>query len=274
MTLALALLLGVLIGISLGALGGGGSILTVPALVYVLGDSARSATTASLVIVGVTALVGALGHARAHHVRWTSGIVFGSVGIATSFVGTALNRRVDPNVLLLCFAALMLVAAVAMLRRSLVPTPDDEDGAPDGGSAAVAVRAPTSVRTQLTAAVTLKVVAAGLTVGLLAGFLGVGGGFIVVPALVLALNLPMPVAVGTSLLVIAINSAAALVARAGNDSFHWAVIVPFTIAAIGGSLAGKEVAGRVSSTTLTRAFAGLLVLVGAYVAVRSAAGLG
>ncbi len=114
-----------------------------------------------------------------------------------------------------------------------------------------------------------KVVAAGLVVGFLAGLLGVGGGFIIVPALVLALRYAMPVAVGTSLVVIAINSAGALLARAGHEQFHWSVIIPFTVAAIGGTLVGKQIADRVAGATLTRVFAVLLVVVAAYVAVRA-----
>ena len=121
MTLVLAALLGVVIGVSLGALGGGGSILTVPALVYALGQSAHSATTASLVIVGVSAAAGAAAHARAGRVKWSAGTGFGVAGIAASYAGTALNRRMDPNALLLAFAALMLITAFAMLLRSRRP---------------------------------------------------------------------------------------------------------------------------------------------------------
>lgn len=250
MTLALTLLLGAVIGISLGALGGGGSILTVPALVYVLGESARSATTASLVIVGVTSVVGAIGHARAGHVRWRAGLAFGLVGVAASYAGTALNHQVDSNMLLLAFAVLMLVAAAAMLRRAPAAEPAAEATAGSVGTA-------------------VKVIAAGLVVGFLTGFLGVGGGFVIVPALVMALAFPMPVAVGTSLLVIALNCAAALGARAGQGSFDWAVIIPFTAAAVVASLAGGLIAERVDARTLTRAFAALLVVVALYTAVRS-----
>lgn len=251
-----SVLLGLLIGVSLGALGGGGSILTVPALVYVLGESARGATTASLVIVGITALIGAFGHARSSHVRWTTGIVFGTTGIAASLVGTALNRQVDPNVLLLAFAALMLLAAAGMLRRATGPS------CPDESETSGATKA-------MSAAGIARFVSAGLLVGFLTGFLGVGGGFIIVPALVMVLGFTMPVAVGTSLLIIALNSAAALAARAGNATFDWPVIIPFTVAAIAGSLLGTRVANRVSNTTLSRAFAGLLILVAIYVAIHS-----
>ena len=298
MTLILAAILGVVIGISLGALGGGGSILTVPALVYALGQSPHSATTASLVIVGITAAAGAAAHARAGRVKWSAGTGFGVAGIAASYAGTALNRRMDPNALLLAFAALMLVTAVAMLLRSRprdskaveIPTqplpetvPMTRHRLPYGDAAAAlppasgdSVRPATVSPKRATAfgpALLGKVVLAGVAVGFLTGFLGVGGGFIIVPALVMVLGYPMPVAVGTSLLVIAINSAAALAARVGHQTFHWSVIVPFTLAAIVGSLAGRRASERMRPDTLARAFSGLLIAIAIYVTVRSLSAL-
>jgi uncharacterized membrane protein YfcA len=280
MTLVAALLLGVVIGLSLGALGGGGSILTVPALVYVISEPARAATTESLVIVGLTSLVAAIGHARAGHVRWSAGIAFGLTGVIASYAGTALNRRVDPNLLLLAFAGLIVLAAVAMLLRVRRPAkrPAVVPASVGGGGTHSGVEEPAGVADSLrrgafTPGVVVKVVAAGLVVGFLTGFFGVGGGFVIVPALVMAMGFEMPIAVGTSLLVIAINSAAALAARSGSETFHWAVIVPFTLAAIVGSLAGKLVADKVSSVTLTKAFVGLLAAVAIYVAIRSGVAL-
>jgi len=278
-TLGLSLGLGLLIGLSLGALGGGGSILTVPALVYAVGESARSATTGSLVIVGITAGVATLGHARAGRVRWGAGAAFGVAGVAASFAGTTLNARVDPNLLLVCFATLMLVAAVAMLAKTAVRA-DPQDDAHGRSQAAqdeeaAALRRPRSTLTVappartptpgLSAALAVRVVGGGLVVGFLTGFLGVGGGFIIVPALVLTLRYEMPTAVGTSLLIISLNSGVALVARSGHQRFHWAVIVPFTVGAIAGSSVGKRLADRISGTSLTRAFAVLLLAVAAYV---------
>ena len=284
MTLALAVGFGLLIGLSLGALGGGGSILTVPALVYALGESAQSATTGSLVIVGVTAAAAAVGHARAGHVRWRAGLGFGSAGVVASFGGTALNARVDPKLLLICFAGLMLVAATAMLTKTLVDAhPEgDDDARADAEAVALrrgavgtrsrqAVRVP--VRQRVSAAVVLRVAVAGIVVGFLTGFLGVGGGFVIVPALVLLLAYEMPTAVGTSLLIISLNSAVALLARSHSPTpFHWAVIAPFTVAAVLASVGGKRIADRVSSTQLTRAFAGLLLIVATYVLVRALLG--
>ena len=278
MSLLAAVGLGLLIGLSLGALGGGGSILTVPALVYVLGEPARAATTESLVIVGITALVAAIGHARAGRVKWGAGVAFGAIGVAASYAGTAANHSINPQLLLLAFAGLIVAAATAMIVRQRRCTDSADAAIPATtatGERPVRSRClpphPSHTRTSTTAVA--KVVAAGLVVGFLTGFFGVGGGFIIVPALVMALGYPMPVAVGTSLLVIAINSAAALAARAGDATFHWSVIIPFTAAAIASSLAGKRLADRVRPATLTRAFVALLLVVAAYVAIRSGAAL-
>lgn len=272
MTVLLAVALGLLIGLSLGALGGGGSILTVPALVYALGETVQAATTGSLVIVGITAAAAAVGHARAGRVRRRAGLAFGAAGVASSLVGTHLNARVQPEVLLIAFAVLMLVAAGAMLAKTMVAGgPDDDDdqqaGAPGRPArpGPVVQAQPDAPQARTGVRNVLPVLAAGLVVGFLTGFLGVGGGFVIVPALVLILKYDMPTAVGTSLVVISLNSAVALLARGGQDSFHWAVIVPFTLAAIAGSGAGRKVADRVDGPHLTRGFAVLLLLVAGYV---------
>jgi hypothetical protein len=286
MTIFAALGLGILIGASLGALGGGGSILTVPALVYILGEPAHAAITESLVIVGIASIAGVVGHARVKRVRWGPGVVFGLAGAVSSYAGTALNRHVSPNALLLAFAVLIVVVATGMLRRAQaqarVPARPEPVAAGVGAGSASAASAlggqhsspgggalwPASVRGGYPD-VALKIIMAGLVVGFLTGFFGVGGGFVIVPALVMALGYDMPIAVGTSLLIIAINSAPSLAARAGSEGFHWSVIIPFTAAAIAGSLYGKRVADYVAGTTLTKAFAALLFAVAAYVAIRS-----
>ena len=257
MIVAAAIGLGLFIGLTLGALGGGGSVLTVPALVHVIGQDVRAATTSSLFIVGVSSVIAALGHARSGRVRWGVGAAFGATGLAAGVAGTAANQRVDPDVLLLSFAGVILVAAVGMLANG--PSSDTDGGAD---------RRPEAAR-RWTPGRIGKVVAAGLVVGFMTGFFGVGGGFVIVPALTLALGMSMPLAVGTSLVVISINSAGALLARAGTADFDWAVIVPFTLAAIAGSLGGKKVADRVSERTLTRAFAVLLLGVAVHSATTS-----
>jgi uncharacterized membrane protein YfcA len=254
-----ALGLGAAIGLVLGALGGGGSVLTVPALVFVLGVTAQAATTASLVIVGITALVATFGHARSGHVRWRSGLLLAAAGVPASLGGTALNRLVSENVLLLAFAVLMLVAAVGMLIQP-PKHPADSDG-----------QAPS--RRDGSRRLWPRLMVAGLLIGALTGFFGVGGGFVIVPVLVVALSFPIASAVGTSLVVIALNAAVALAARIGQAELDWGVIVPFTAAAVLASLVGTRVADRLPANTLTRAFAGLLMFVAVYVAVRAVLGL-
>lgn len=255
MTLALSLLLGALMGLTIGALGGGGSILTVPALVFGLGLTAQEATTGSLVIVGVTAGIASIGYARDGNARWGRALVLVLAGVPASVAGSQLNRLVDPNVLLLAFAGLMVVAAVGMLVRSGRP---EETPGPAAG--------PERPQTGPSlAALSLRLLPAGLGIGFLTGFLGVGGGFVIVPALVLLLQYEMPVAVGTSLVVIALNSAVALGARAGSGHFVWPVLLPFTAAAVLTSLAGQRLGDRVDPDRLTQAFAVLLLLVAAYV---------
>jgi uncharacterized protein len=293
---------GLLIGLSLGALGGGGSILTVPALVYLLHQQPHAATTGSLLIVGITALAGTAAHWRAGRVRVAQGITFGVLGVAGSYAGTRLSASIHPDLLLALFAGLMLVAAAAMLRRrhagnrpapaEAVTVPGDQATAasfdPVAVPGPVRARAGTLNRPAPTAPGqppgtardrrgttpafrrALKIAVAATGVGLLTGFFGVGGGFVIVPALVLALGFEMPIAVGTSLLVISVNSAAALTARLGEGiHLDWALIGVFTLAALTGTLAGNRVASRVSASRLTAAFTLLLVAVAAYTLARS-----
>jgi uncharacterized membrane protein YfcA len=250
--------LGFLIGLSLGTLGGGGSILAVPALVYAAGQDPREATASSLLLVGVAALVGLGPHLRADRVRVGTGLAFGAAGIGGSLAGSVLNRRIDPDLLLFAFAGLILVAAWRMVTSCPTCTRVGEDQALRAGGVAVATRL--DLR-QVTA-----ILAAGTAVGFLTGLFGVGGGFVIVPALTLLLHLSMPVAIGTSLLVIAINSAVALAARVATTTIDWSVTIPFAIAAIGGVLAGGRVADRLDAERSLQWFAGLLTIVAAYTA--------
>ncbi|MDN5789353.1 MAG: sulfite exporter TauE/SafE family protein [Micrococcales bacterium] len=271
--LLLAVPLGVIIGLSLGALGGGGSILTVPALVYLLDQDPRGAITSSLLIVGVTSLIGLIPHARAGRVRMGQGLLFGLLGTAGSFAGSRLSVRVSPSVLLAAFAVLMLFVAALMIRQSIRSAPVSQK---EGEGSGVEVQR-SMVRLRPFACdcrQVAKVLATATAVGLLTGFFGVGGGFALVPALVLVLGFPMPVAVGTSLLVIAVNSATALAARVQVAAeLDWVLISIFTAAAVVGSLLGSRVAGRVSPRRLSQVFAGLLVLVALYTGVHSALAL-
>jgi len=240
----LALPFGVAIGLSLGLVGGGGSILAVPVLVYVLGEHVRQATTESLLIVGVTSLAGALEHWRGGRVRWRVAVGFGVGSVGGAFAGTALNRLASGTTILFAFAGVMLVAALAMLRRG---------GGTTGGGAIVRGRR-----------LWLRAPPLGVAVGLLTGFFGVGGGFVVVPALVLLLGLAMPVAIGTALLVVATTSAAALAAHLASGSIDWRIAVAFTTSAVVAAVAGSRLGTHLSTARLSQLFAGLIVLVALY----------
>jgi len=235
---------GLAIGLMLGTLGGGGAIITAPLLVFAFGLGVHEATTVSLVVVFLAAISGLVGHARAGRVRWRSGIVFGLLGVVGAVPGAWLAGHVPESVLLAGFTLLLVVAAVAMWRGRVGTSSADR---PTGLVAAVAV-----------------------LVGLVIGFFGVGGGFVIVPALVLFLGFPMPVAAATGLLVIAIDSVAALAVR-GASSLDPAVALPLALAAVVGSLVGARLAGRVPVEQLQRTFAVVMVLTAAGMGLRLAA---
>ena len=286
MRLLLSLPLGILLGMALGALGGGGSILAVPALVYVVGLEPKSAVTTSLLVVGVAALGGMVGHWRGGRVRLAAGLWFGIAGIGGSLMGSRLNRAVDPTVLLIAFSGLMLVAAWRMWVSAQPNDPDltvNQSTGSQESEASVERRGPSVGSTDTrasarpvpggvgrgTVSVVVSFVVAGTAVGFMTGFFGVGGGFIIVPTLVLILGFDMPEAVGTSLLIIAINSAVALSSRLATTGVDWRVAIPFTVAALVGALVGNRVADRLPSSDLIRWFAALLIVVALYTFVDS-----
>lgn len=230
--------LALVVGIALGLLGGGGSILTVPLLAYVAGMEAKQAIATSLLVVGTTSAVAAVSHARAGRVQWRTGLVFGMAGMAGAFGGGLLARYIPGTVLLVGFAVMMIATAVAMLRgRKEVNTADLHHRIP-----------------------VPKVIAEGLVVGLVTGLVGAGGGFLVVPALALLGGLPMPVAVGTSLVVIAMKSFAGLAGYLSSVSIDWPIAAAVTAAAVIGALLGARLTGLVNPDSLRRAF-GWFVLV-------------
>ncbi|MFI6875555.1 sulfite exporter TauE/SafE family protein [Streptomyces sp. NPDC050400] len=234
--LILALVAGAVVGLALGGLGGGGSVLAVPALTYLLGLSPAEAITASLIIVTVTSVTALAGHARDGNVAWRTGLLFAAAGVAPAMLTGAAAGHLPQAALTVAFAVVASVAAMGMLRPARTPAVGE-------------------VRT-------VKAGAAGAGLGAITGLLGVGGGFLAVPALVRVLRLPMRRAVGTSLLVITINSLAALGARAGTAvDLDWAVIAPFTAAAILGAWDGKRHAQRLTGDTLRRIFAYVLLAV-------------
>jgi uncharacterized membrane protein YfcA len=265
--LAVAVAAGVLLGLSLGALGGGGSILAVPVLVYLLDQEPLVATTGSLVIVGISSASGAFAAWREGNVQLGRGLVFASVGLAGAAAGGHLSTRVDPDVLLGLFALLMLIVAGVMITRQLRSRRTEPD--PDR-----ATRPEPIVRLRPTFScncpVVVKLIVSAVLVGFMTGFFGVGGGFLVVPALVLTLDMAMPVAVGTSLLVITIESAAAFATRMSSGvALPWGALAALTVAAVLGSVAGAKLGTRIDPRKLGLAFSVLLVVVGGYMAWKS-----
>ncbi len=230
------LILSAAIGLSLGLIGGGGSILTVPILVYFLGVDPHEAVGMSLAVVGATSLFGAFLHYRRGNVDFGSGIMFGTSGIAGAFAGSPLTKLVDASTLLLIFAGLMFVVAVSMLWRRRNP---EIDGGREVNRA--------------------KALAAGFGVGVLTGFLGVGGGFLIVPALVFFGGLSMKPAIGTSLLVIALNSAAGFLGHLAQSHFNLSLTGLVLLIAIGGTVAGTVLSHRLAAHRLQRAFAMLVI---------------
>lgn len=267
--------LGFLIGLALGALGGGGSILAVPVLVYAAGQSAIAATASSLVIVGATSLGGMVRHLKFNRVRVRQGIIFGFTGVGGSLAGSALNKQVDPNLLLFTFSGVMVVAAWQMYRRNVKNINSSSDSTPisEPVDTVHAGQTATLTKSSITFDTVFKVVLVGSIVGFMTGFFGVGGGFVVVPGLVLALGFSMPDAVGTSLLVIAINSAVALLSRIATTHVAWNIAIPFTIAGVIGSILGARIASKTDSSALTKAFVWLLLALAAYTAIRSSIAL-
>lgn len=233
--LVLALVAGAVIGLALGALGGGGSVLAVPALIYLLGFPPAAAGTASLAVVAVTSVTALIAHARDGRVRWRTGALFAATGIGPAMLGAALADRMPEAVLTAGFA---VVAAAAALRMLPVASPAETATPVQPGRAA----------------------AAGAGLGAVTGVLGVGGGFLAVPALVGGLGMRMREAVATSLLVITVNSLAALALRTGTaEGLDWAVLAPFAGAAVLGAWDGKRLAAKVSARTLRRVFALVLL---------------
>jgi uncharacterized membrane protein YfcA len=246
---------GAVIGILLGLLGGGGSILAVPALVYGTGLPLAAAVPTSLLVVGISSATAVLPRLRARQIQWRLAAVVGGAGAIAAFAGAAVNRLLDPRIVLVGFAVLMVAAGIRMLRNQ---NEAGGDCALPGGGINWRGCLPKSI-------------AVGLAVGFLTGLFGVGGGFLIIPALVLLLGLPMPLAVGTSLAIIVINSAAGFAAHAGDAPIDYRIAAAFTAAAIIGSLAAGRLARRLPARRLQRAFAYLVFAVAAFVVIQAVA---
>lgn len=238
----LGYLFAALIGLALGTLGGGGSILTVPVLVYVLGVDPKLAIAMSLPVVGAAALVGVISHWRAGNVRLQTAAIFGSVAMVGSYAGARASVWFSARAQLLILGTVMVAAAISMLRDAAEEEPR-ESAAPH----------PTLL------------LAVGSGVGILTGLIGIGGGFLIVPALVILGRVPMKAAVGTSLLVIALNSTSGFLGHYGRESVPWGFVVRFTCVAMLGILAGTALVHHIPTRQLRRAFAFLLVVIGALI---------
>jgi uncharacterized membrane protein YfcA len=235
--IALTIVLAILVGISLGLLGGGGSILTVPLLADVAGMEPKHAIATSLLVVGVTSAVGAITHARADRVQWRIAAFFGVAAMVGAYGGGRLARFVPATVLMVGFAVIMVAAAIAMLRGRKNTAGTDVDRRPP----------------------LLKIAALGIGVGTLSGLVGAGGGFLLVPALALLGGLPMPAAVGTSLVVIAMQSFAGLAGHLATEHIDWRLAAVVT-AAVGGALVGGRLVAVVNPNALRRLFGWFVLL--------------
>jgi uncharacterized protein len=238
----LGLLLGLLVGMTLGLLGGGGSVLTVPIFVYVLGIEKKPAIAMSLAVVGITSLVGAYRHGRSGNVNLKAALIFGTLAMAGGFVGGHLSHYLSGDLQLAIFAGVMFIASLLMFRGRSTPKGYEVPAEP-----------------QL---LRLAIIAApAIAVGLLTGLIGVGGGFLIVPALVLLARVPMKQAIGTSLLVIAMTAASGFVGQLTRHvEIRWGFMGAFALAASAGILAGASFVPRIPQETLRKAFAVFLMI--------------
>ena len=247
----LAIPFGLAIGLAVGTLGGGGSVLAVPILVYVLGQDVSEATSASLVVVAAGAVAGAVGHARAGRVCWRHAGWFTAAAVPGIAAGTLAAEIVTGPLLLAGFALVMLAAAHATWRKA-----DDDHAAPDGMWERTGACPPLRLPRDLVG---------GGAIGFVTGLLGVGGGFLIVPTLAIALAFTMRTAVGTSLTIITATSMLGFGAHLiAGRSVDIDVVATLTVACVAGAVAGSALAGRIPQRALGRGFAVMVVLVAAY----------
>lgn len=245
--LVLGYALAVLVGLSLGLIGGGGAILAVPIFVYVLGFDAKVAIAMSLPVVGAASLIGAIGHWRAGNVQIRTAAIFGIIAMVGAYGGARLSVLTSSTAQLSLLALVMLAAAIAMFRSARRDSTHAEP-APEMRTMPVALLIPIA-----------------LSFGILTGLIGIGGGFMVVPALVLLARIPMKQAIGTSLLVIAMNSISGSLGYIGQRSLPWAFMLAFIALAAVGTLIGTRMARHVSQSALKQTFAVFLVIMSAFI---------
>ncbi|MGB5697083.1 MAG: sulfite exporter TauE/SafE family protein [Polyangiales bacterium] len=243
----LGLGLSLLIGVSLGFFGGGGSILTVPLLVYVFGLDPKQAIASSLLVVGAASMSGVLHHWRAGNVDFRTGFLFGAAGMTGAYLGGRVGAFLDGTLLLLLFACMMVLTSVAMWQGRRARSP---------GAA--------------TKRATGRLIVQGLAVGSFTGLVGAGGGFLIVPALTLWAGLSMRAAVGTSLFVIVLNTMAGFLGYLNHVEVDYALIGAVTVMAIAGSFVGSRLANQINPASLRRAFAVFVLTMAVFILVREA----
>ncbi|MBN9027975.1 sulfite exporter TauE/SafE family protein [Kaistia sp. MMO-174] len=250
----LAIGFGSVVGFILGLVGGGGSILAVPFLVYGVGvASPHVAIGTGTVAVAVSAFANLFPHWRAGRVKWRCGAVFAAAGVLGALAGSELAKAVDGERLLMLFGALMVAVGFVMLRRR------GAAGDPD-------------IRLQASTAWRLlpRLIAAGFGVGALSGFFGIGGGFLIVPGLMLATGMPLPFAIGTSLVAVSAFGAATASSYAASGLVDWRLALVFILGGLAGGLGGAAIGGKLANrkALLGRIFAGVVITVGLYVLLR------
>ena len=277
----------VLMGLSLGLIGGGGSILTVPILVYLFSIDTVLATAYSLFIVGLTALVGSVSHVRMGNIHWRMALVFGVPSIVAVFLTRAYLVPALPDPLfwigtiliskalgmLIFFASLMVVAAYSMIRKQKAETPTPpSDGSRTSDVADLAVSAAVTGIIGGGDGVLIRgtlVILEGAVVGTVTGLVGAGGGFLIIPALVLLAKLPMKQAVGTSLMIIAAKSLIGFTGDLkGNEQIDWSFLLTFSAIAIGGIIAGSWLSRHIPNEKLKPAFGWFVLVMGVYIITR------
>lgn len=239
----LGLFLSSLIGVSLGMLGGGGSILTLPILLYLFNMETHQAIAGSLFVVGTTSLLASLKHARLGNVSYRTGLLFSIGGMSGAYLGGRLGVLMSGNLLIGLFIGMMVVTAGSMLRGSRTVNSSQKEG----------VRKP------------LILVLDGFLVGGFTGMIGAGGGFLVVPALLFIARLPIRTAIGTSLFVICLKSFAGFLGYLSETSIPWGILISVTVAALIGSLIGTRLSNRISPDRLRHTFAYFILVMAALV---------
>lgn len=265
----------IIVGLTLGMLGSGGSALTVPVLIYMVGHGAKESIAESMAIVGLISLIAAIPYARSGQIDWRSVVYFGLPGMLGTLIGAQLGGLANEALQLSVFGGVLLVSAIAMLRSGEEPASDPDRAADDGSvdgkltpqeSSSVVDKPPRQVSAW-------KIGLEGISVGVLTGFVGVGGGFLIVPALVVLGKLPMRLAIGTSLVIIAIKAAVGFAKYehyllAHDLTVHWQTIGVFSIVGVFGSWVGRRLNTKLNQRALQRVFAGFLILLGGVIVVQ------